>query len=224
MRPPDILFPDRATDAEVEPAAVRHRRRLTAAATLVAGAALLAATLRVPRGSTAFTVLGLLVAATWIVGAFVSGPIALRPRSRTPTRWLILSAVALGIASFLVFLGAYFVAEHVPVLSGAVESVLGKADAGPVALALAIAIANAVAEECFFRGALYAALEPHRPVVVTTVIYVAVTATTGNLALVAAAVLMGTVFGLERRVTRSVLASLVTHAVWSTLILVALPR
>ena len=224
MRPPDIFVPDRATDAVVEPAAVRHRRRLTAAVTLVAGAALLAATLRVPRGSIAFTVLGLLVAATWIVGAFVSGPIPLRPHSRTPTGTVMLSAVAVGIASFLVFLGAYLVAEHLPVLSGALDRVLGKADAGPVALVLAIALVNAVAEEYFFRGALYAALEPHRPVVFTTVIYVAVTATTGNLALVAAAVVMGTVFGLERRAAGSVLASLVTHAVWSTLILVALPR
>ena len=70
----------------------------------------------------------------------------------------------------------------------------------------------------------YAALAPRRPVLGATVGYVAVTATTGNLALVAAAVVMGTVFGLERRATRSVLASLVTHAVWSTLVLLALPR
>ena len=224
MRRPDIFVPDRATDAVVEPAAVRHRRRLTAAVTLVAGAALLAATLRVPRGSTAFTVLGFVVATTWIVGAFVSGPIPLRPHSRAATGTVILSAVAVGIASFLVFLGAYLVAEHLPVLSGALDRVLGKADAGPFALVLAIALVNAVAEECFFRGALYAALEPYRPVVLTTFIYVAVTATTGNPALVAAAVVMGTVFGLERRATRSVLAPLITHAVWSTLILVALPR
>jgi membrane protease YdiL (CAAX protease family) len=188
------------------------------------GAALLAATLRVPRGSTAFTVLGLLVAATWIVGAFVSGPIPFRPRSRKPTLPVIRSAVVIGIASFLAFLGAYLVAEHLPVLSGALDSIFGKADAGPVALVLAIALVNAVAEECFFRGALYAALEPHRPVVFTTAVYVAVTATTGNLALVTAAAVMGTVFGLERRATRSVLAALVTHAVWSMLILVALPR
>jgi membrane protease YdiL (CAAX protease family) len=197
---------------------------MIAAVTLVAGAAVLAATLRVPRGSIAFTVLGLFVGATWILGAFVSGPIPLRPHSRTPTRTVILSAVAVGIASFLVFLGAYLVAEHLPVLSGALDSILGKADAGPVALVLAIALVNAVAEECFFRGALYAALEPHRPVVFTTSIYVAVTATTGNLALVFAAVGMGAVLGRERRATRSVLASVVTHAVWSTLILVALPR
>jgi uncharacterized protein len=222
VRPPDSFVPDRAT-AVVEPAAVRHRRRLTAAVTLVAGAALLAATLRVPRGSIAFTVLGLLVAATWIVGALVSGPMPVRPHTRIPTGSVILAAVAVGIAAFLVFLGAALVAEHLPVVSGALDRVLGRADAGPVALVLAIALVNAVAEEYFFRGALYAALAP-RPVLGATVGYVAVTATTGNLALVAAAVVMGTVFGLERRATRSVLASLVTHAVWSTLVLLALPR
>ena len=223
MRPPDSFVPDRATAAVVEPAALRHRRRLTAAVTLVAGAALLAATLRVPRGSIAFTVLGLLVAATWIVGALVSGPIPLLPHARMRTGTVILGAVAVGIAAFLAFLGAALVAEHIPVVSGALDRVLGRADAGPVALVLAIALVNAVAEEYFFRGALYAALAP-RPVLGATVGYVAVTATTGNLALVAAAVVMGTVFGLERRATRSVLASLVTHAVWSTLVLLALPR
>ena len=94
------------------------------------GVALLAATLRVPRGSIAFTVLGLLVAATWIVGALVSGPIPLRPHTRIPTGTVILAAVAVGIAAFLVFLGAALVAEHLPVVSGALDRVLGRGGRG----------------------------------------------------------------------------------------------
>jgi membrane protease YdiL (CAAX protease family) len=89
---------------------------------------------------------------------------------------------------------------------------------------LAVAFVNAVGEELFFRGALHAALEPHRAGLFAALVYIAVTATAGNLALVVAAVVMGTVFTLERISTRSVLASAVTHVVWSTLILLALPR
>ncbi len=53
----------------------RRRRRVVTGVAIVVGAELLAATLRVPEGPTWFTVLGLLVAATWTVGSFVSGPI-----------------------------------------------------------------------------------------------------------------------------------------------------
>ena len=54
--------------------------------------------------------------------------------------------------------------------------------------------------------------------------YVIVTAATGNLALVIAAAVMGTVFSLERLSTRGVLAPMVTHLTWSTLMVLALPR
>ena len=55
------------------------RRRRVTGATLIVGTLLLCATLRVPHGSTWFTVLGFLVAATWIGAAFLSGPIRVRP-------------------------------------------------------------------------------------------------------------------------------------------------
>ena len=90
------------------------------------------------------------------------------------------------------------VGHHLPVIADALDSVLAKADAGPVALVLGIALVNAVAEELFFRGALHAAFERHRPVLVTTACYVIVTATTGNLALVVAAAVMGSLFSVER--------------------------
>jgi membrane protease YdiL (CAAX protease family) len=222
VRRPDLLVPV-APHPPVETAPQRRRRRLAVVGTLVVGTALLAATLRVPRGSAAFTILGVLVACAWISGALASGPIPIQPRDAAPRR-VVLGAATIGVVAFLGFLGAYLVAEHLPVLSDALDTVLGKADAGPLVLILVIALLNAVAEELFFRGALHAALEPHRPGLVATVVYVAVTATTGNLALVVAAAVMGTVFSLERLATRSLLASLTTHVVWSTLILLALPR
>ena len=223
MRLPDLFIPA-AEPPTIETDVVLRRRRITVGVTIVIGTALLAATLRVPRGSNSFTILGLLVAATWIIGALVSGPIPLRPVGTSPWRTVVVPALAVGIVSFLGFLAAYFVAQHLPLVSAALDSVLAKADAGPVALVLAVALVNGVAEELFFRGALHAAAEPHRPAVVATVVYVGVTATTGNVALVLAAAVMGTIFSLERLSTRSVLAPIVTHVTWSTLMVLALPR
>jgi hypothetical protein len=55
-------------------------------------------------------------------------------------------------------------------------------------------------------------------------LYVVVTSATGNVALVIAAVVMGAVFSLERLSTRGVLAPMVTHVTWSTLMVLGLPR
>ena len=42
--------------------------------------------------------------------------------------------------------------------------------------------------------------------------------------LVLAAALMGTVFALERRATRGILASTITHVTWSVMMIFLLPR
>ena len=91
-------------------------------------------------------------------------------------------------------------------------------------LVLSITLLNAVAEELFFRGAVVAAVEPWRPALTSTIVYATATAATANLALVVAAAAMGTVLSLERTSTRGVLAPIVTHLTWSTLMLLALPR
>jgi hypothetical protein len=201
----------------------RRRRRVVTAITLVVGTALLAATLRVPHGSAWFTVLALLVAATWTVGSFVSGPIPFQPDRDTPWR-TFLGPVVVGIAAFAVFVIAHLVVRHLPLVGPALDGVLATADAGPIAVVLFVALVNGAGEELFFRGALHAALEPYRPAIATTIVYVIVTAATGNLALVIAAAVMGTLFSLERLSTRGVLAPLVTHLTWSTLMVLALPR
>jgi membrane protease YdiL (CAAX protease family) len=193
-------------------------------ATLVVGTGLLATTLRVRPTSGWFSALGFLAAAAWILGGLLSGPLPLRPERPAAWRTVALPAVALGVIAFLGFLAADLVGQQLAWISGALTSILGKAHAGPWALVLAVALVNGVAEEIFFRGALLAALEPRRPAVTATVIYVAVTAATGNLALVVAAVVMGTIFTLERLSTRSLLAPIATHLSWSTLTLLLLPR
>jgi membrane protease YdiL (CAAX protease family) len=83
---------------------------------------------------------------------------------------------------------------------------------------------NGAAEEVFFRGALHSAFGGRDAARDATIVYVLVTVATLNLALIAAAAVMGTVFALERMSTRGVLAPILTHLTWSTLMLLALPR
>ena len=222
MRVPDLLVPS-SEPAVVDAPAARRRRRAVTAITIVIGTTLLAATLRVPRGSAWFTILGLLVAATWTVGSIVSGPIPLQPDRDVVWRTVVGPVVG-GVAAFAAFVAAYLVARHLPLVGAALDGVLATADAGPTALVLCVALVNGAGEELFFRGALHAALEPHRPAMATTIAYVVVTAATGNIALVIAAAVMGTLLSLERLSTRGVLASMVTHLTWSTLMILALPR
>lgn len=222
MRIPDLLVPA-SEPPTVDPPAARRRRRFVTALTALVGTALLAATLRVPHGSAWFTVLGLLVAATWMAGSFASGPIPFRP-DRDKAWPTFVGPVVGGVAAFVVFLAGYLVARHLPLVGPALDGVLATADAGSTAMVLLVALVNGVGEELFFRGALHAALERHRPALTTTIGYVVVTAATGNVALVIAAAVMGALFSLERLSTRGVLAPMVTHVTWSTLMVLALPR
>ncbi|HEX6657567.1 MAG TPA: CPBP family glutamic-type intramembrane protease, partial [Ilumatobacter sp.] len=73
---------------------------------------------------------------------------------------------------------------------------------GPTALVLLVAPFSGGGEELFFRRTLHAALEPHRPAITTSFVYVVVTAATGNIAVVIAAVVMGALFSPERLSTR----------------------
>ena len=86
-----------------------------------------------------------------------------------------------------------------------------------------MAVANGVAEEIFFRGAVFAAATRHLPVVVSTLVYTATTVATGNLILVFAAIAVGLVLGLQRRATGGVLTPTITHVTWSLLMLLVLP-
>ncbi|MEO5679705.1 MAG: CPBP family intramembrane glutamic endopeptidase [Acidimicrobiales bacterium] len=224
MRLPDILAPSTEPGEVEDPGTVR-RRRVVVMATLGVGAALLGGTLAAPEGSGLFYGLGVLVAATWIAGSLLSGPLHLGRRGGAARggRQLV-APLVLGAALFLAFAAASLVAQRIPFLAGAVDRVLAKADAGPRGFVLALALVNGVAEEVFFRGALHTAFGRHRAALWATGLYVLVTVATLNLALVAAAVVMGTAFTAERQATRGVLAPVITHVTWSTLILFLLPR
>jgi uncharacterized protein len=193
------------------------------AGTLVIGTILLATALRAPPGSTTFFVMGFLVAATWILGSVISGPIQL-DTIRSSRLAISLHGLATGILAFLGFLAIYQWGEHLPLVSDALHDILTKADAKPAALVLVVTILNGLGEELFFRGALFDVMRNRNPIAGSVIVYVAVTATTGNVALVLAACAMGIVFSLQRARTGGILAPTVTHLCWSTLMLLAFPR
>ncbi len=192
--------------------------------TIVVGTALLAATLRVPDGSAWFTVLGLLVAATWTVGSFVSGPIPFHPDR--DVAWRTVRRTRRRPASQRSGCSSPPTWSPATCRSSAPPSTAcwPPPMPAPLPLVLFVALVNGAGEELFFRGALHAALEPHRPAIAATIVYVVVTAATGNVALVIAAAVMGALFSLERLSTRGVLAPMLTHLTWSTLMVLALPR
>ena len=208
-----------------ESAAVRRRRRRVVGATAVAGAGLLGASLSTRPGSRGFYLSTATVAGAWTVGGLASGPLHLgwiETRDATLKR-PVLTPIATGVGVFGLFYGAALVARRIPVLDAALADVLLFADEGDDRLVLLTTLANGLGEEVFFRGALYAALRDHSPVVSSTAIYTLATTTTRNPALVLAAGAMGTLFALQRRASGGIQAPLITHLVWSALMLRYLP-
>jgi uncharacterized protein len=188
-------------------------------------AALLRASFTARAGSTRFYLLTAGLAGTWTCGALGAGPIEWRGDGWRASRAgaagaLIAVPVAAGAATFAVFYGAARVARRQPALRRAIASVLRYADAGSAPLVVLIASGSAVAEELFFRGALWSGPRPLRT---TTLAYAASTAATGNPALVLAGLVTSVVFGWQRAATGGVLAPAVTHVAWSMLMLRYLP-
>nr|WP_239521206.1 CPBP family intramembrane glutamic endopeptidase [Blastococcus saxobsidens] len=204
--------------------AFRRRRRVTGV-TAITGASLLGVSLSAPPGSPRFYWLTLGVAGTWVAGGLASGPLHLGrmfgpgDRLRRP----VLTPVAAGIGAFGAFYAAALVARRIRVLERAIGSVLRYADQGSAPLVAATTLANGVAEEVFFRGALYAAAGTRRPVLVSTAVYGLATTATRNPALVLASVPMGLLFGVQRGITGGIQAPVLTHVVWSALMLRYLP-
>lgn len=209
----------------VEGPRTRRRRQRVVVATALGGAALLGRSLSSKPGSQEFYVSTAGVALVWAVGGVVSGPLHLgwiETRDATLRR-PVLTPVVTGAGAFGIFYGAALVARRIPVLDRALTRILRFADEGDDRLVLATTLANGLAEEVFFRGALYSALGTHRPVAASTGIYALATTTTRNPALVLAAVVMGALFGFQRRASGGIQAPAITHLTWSALMLRFLP-
>jgi membrane protease YdiL (CAAX protease family) len=200
-----------------------RRRQIVTLAFVVLGGGVLAFSLRIAPGSSVFYVATLVLAAIWAIGAFASGPIHLgRIAHGERVRRPVLEPIALGLLLAGIFVVGGLVVRHIGWLDHAVRTVLAHADQGIGLLVLLVTVLNGIAEELFFRGAVYAAI-PSRPALWSTVLYVVATAATGNPMLAFAALVVGTVTALQRRASGGVLAPILTHCTWSIVLLYALP-
>jgi len=203
---------------------VVRRRQVVVCVVLVAGAVLLGLSLRSTPGDASFYWLTLALAATWAAGAFLSGPLHLgsvnwHGRNQRP----VITGTTIGLLLGGLFLAGGLVVREIPPIAERITRVLEYTNFGPLWIIVAITLVNGVAEELFFRGALYTALGRWHPVAVSTLLYVITTAASGNPMLGFAAVILGTVCALERRATGGVLAPTLTHLVWGLIMVLALP-
>jgi membrane protease YdiL (CAAX protease family) len=200
------------------------RRRIVVAITLALGATLLGISFSVRQGDPAFYPLTFGLAATWTLGSVLSGPlhlghIQLAGRLRRPT----ITPIAVGLLLAALFVLGALIVRTIPSLVRLAEDVLGYARLGNLWIICVITLVNGIAEELFFRGALFAAIGVRHAVLISTVLYVLATVAGGNLVLVFTAAVLGTVVGLERRASGGILAPILTHVAWSLSMLFVLP-
>lgn len=205
-------------------AAPTFRRRAVVIAFGVIGVVALAWGLRTDPGSAAFYISTLALAIVWFVGGLLSGPLHLGWEAHDGQRRRpVVSAIIAGAALAAVFVAGALVVSHIPALRNRIESVLDYASKGSWPIVLVLTVANAIAEEVFFRGAVQTALPYRAQVPGSVLIYSAITMATGNPMLGLAALLLGAVVSVQRRATGGVLAPVLTHVTWSVLMFVALP-
>jgi membrane protease YdiL (CAAX protease family) len=209
-----------------EPPTVVRRRRNLVATTLVTGAAVLGYSLRRHPGESSFYWLTMVLAAVWIAGAAISGPLHLggirwRGRNQRP----VITGTSIGLLVGGVFVLGGLIVRKIPEVAELITRVvLLFAHHGPYWFIVVIAVVNAIGEEVFFRGALYSALGRCRyPVLISTLLYTGATMASGNPMLGFAAVVLGTVCAVERRATGGVLAPVLTHVVWGLIMVLVLP-
>ncbi|WP_395310376.1 CPBP family intramembrane glutamic endopeptidase [Mycobacterium sp. AMU20-3851] len=207
-----------------EPPSVVRRRRITVAVVLVIGAVLLGLSLTRSPGDASFYWLTLAMAAVWIGGGILSGPLQLGTvRYAGQERSPALAGTAVGLILAAAFVAGALVAREIPGVREYITDVLLFANQGALSLVVFITVINGIAEEVFFRGALYTALGTFYPAIVSTVIYIFTTLASGNPMLGFAAVLLGAVCAYERRVTGGVLAPMLTHFWWGLAMVLVLP-
>ena len=136
----------------------------------------------------------------------------------------MVSGTVIGLLLGGVFIVGGLIVREIPVVAELITRLLRYSDQGSWRLTMAVALLAAVGEEMFYRGALYTALGRHHPLLISTVIYaIATLASSRNPMLAFAAIILGTVCALERRATGGVLAPILTHFVWTLVVLLGLP-
>ncbi len=205
--------------------AARRKSRQIVAVSGIVGAGLLGLSFSRQPGSREFYVLTVTVAGTLTTGTVLSQarpPVRSQGTEPRQARSLVKSVLA-GVGAFGLFYRAAHLARGTPLLERAIRRALAYEREGSSPLILLTTGLNGVAEEMFYRGALWSVVADSNPIATTTLAYTAATAATRNLALILAGAATSLLFGYQRRATGGVLGPTVTHLTWSMLMLRYLP-
>jgi membrane protease YdiL (CAAX protease family) len=201
--------------------AARSSRRRIVAVSGLAGMGLLGLAFSRRPGSKEFYVLAGGVAGTLAAGTVLSGtrpPVRSQGQEPRQARTVVSSVLA-GVGAFAIFCAAAHLARRVPWLERAVGRALAYEIEGSTPLVLLTTGLNGIAEEMFYRGALWSVVADSNPITKTTLAYTAATVATRNPALVLAGTATSLLFGYQRRVTGGILGPTITHLTWSMLML-----
>ena len=204
-------------------AATRKRTVWVVIGTGLVAAACLAWSLRIPAGDPWFYPATFILAAVYIVGSSVAVRMT---GERLPWRVTprgMRDAVVGGAVLAVVFIAGGFMVRFMPFLGDPVHELLNHARVGSLAMVALTTAVNGVAEETYYRGALWRILPRGRRILVTTIAYTAVTSLAGIPLLAFAAAALGAFVGYLRERTRSLLPGIVAHLVWSLTMLFVLP-
>lgn len=197
---------------------------LRVVAVLIVGAALLAASVRLTQQPVWFLVTSIALALVWVVGAWWIRADPRGPQAPviTPRFSRLSTSVATAVVVSASFLLGGWVATHIPFVNRQVFDLIDRTGPGINWPLIAVAAVTGVGEEILFRGALFSASRRY-PVLVTTVLYTVVTVAGGNLGLVVAAAVLGTMLALARLLSGSVIPSIVGHVAWTAATVLVLP-
>ncbi|BAG30469.1 hypothetical membrane protein [Kocuria rhizophila DC2201] len=204
-------------------AATRKRTVWVVAATGVVAAVCLAWSLRIPAGDPWF------YPATFILaGVYIAGSSAAIRMTGERLPWKVTprgmrDAVLGGIVLAVIFVAGGFMVRFIPFLGEPVHELLNHARVGSLFMVALTTAVNGVAEETYYRGALWRVLPRGRRILVTTIAYTAVTSLVGIPLLAFAAAALGAFVGYLRERTRSLVPPIVAHLVWSLTMLFVLP-
>jgi membrane protease YdiL (CAAX protease family) len=171
-----------------------------------------------------------------LMGPFALGVVLLfgaifRARLRDwlrPTRRGVLVGVSVGVGMTVATYPLYAVACAIyPGLRVDVAVLYGAARETPLSESLPWVIAIIVAEELLWRGALLEAfadrVSPHAAMALSVATYCLAQAGTGSWIVTLLALVCGTLWTLQRHLTRSLLSPLIAHLVWTPTVILLLP-
>jgi membrane protease YdiL (CAAX protease family) len=145
-----------------------------------------------------------------------------------PTRLAVLGGLGVGIGMTVITYPVYALAHHLlPELGASVAGLYSAAHQTTLAEALPWVLAIIIAEELLWRGALLYVLErrvsPALATAISIASYVVAQLGTGSWIVMLLALVCGTIWTVQRRLTRSLLSPLIAHLIWTPIVILLHP-